>query len=346
MITKSFKSGLSSLLFLFMLLHIFSCSNITGPIDFEGDYLLVIRNINYNWELGKLSTNGKQYVTIYRNPNPGLGEGVSYAHLSPDHSTIVINGGPNAHHGYYNIWLISAEGKLLYQVTYNGWRPRWSKDGQWIYYSKQIEPESGISDIYRYNIESKIEEPVIMSGYSEIQGEIHHLDYILSDISSVDSNEIIIVETDALLDANYYMVREVHKLVNYDCVNQYKDYYNISLDSLNTGFGSINPNDGKLYFTATDTSDYTRGYLFAFSKNNSELNAIFVPDDRERINSFAFSPEENTIAYLKQKSVILPDYRPDSEFYLVIRDLNQNAEEIILSSERDIMIMQWVVTDN
>lgn len=322
------------------------CSDITGSEDFKGDYLLVVRNVNYNWELGKFSTDGTQYSTIYRNPNPDIEETVTFADISPDQSKIVINGGPNPQHGYYNIWLLSTDGELLYQATNNGWRPRWSKDGNWIYYSKQIEPESGISDLYRYNVESKIEEPVIISGYSEIEGKLHHLDYILSDISSIDTNEIIVVENDVLLDANYFFVSEEYHLLNYNCKNKEKEYYNISLDSLNMGFGRINPNDGRLYFTATDTSNYNRGYLFALNTNNSTMNAIFVPDEKERLNSFAFSPDKNVVAYLKQKSVILPDYRPDTEFYLIIKDLNQNIEEVIISSERDIMIMQWVMTDN
>ena len=68
-------------------------------------------------------------------PRTYLQTNYSWAKLSPDGKTLVVQGGERESMEYDPLYIMDTEGNIQYQLTWNGHRPFWMSDGEHVIFT-------------------------------------------------------------------------------------------------------------------------------------------------------------------------------------------------------------------
>jgi Tol biopolymer transport system component len=134
--------------------------SVIPPEEENEDRILFLRSPREFSEICTMKPDGTdiQVLAHYDYDGGYLHHGYGPIRWSPDKSLIVVQGGPRESMEYDPLWIMNSQGDLLYRLTWNGWSPVWSPDGEKIVYSRRRSPISLIFNLFIIDVSGDNEE--------------------------------------------------------------------------------------------------------------------------------------------------------------------------------------------
>lgn len=288
--------------FLFMIFTIINFSCTKNPtngntIEDQGPILFIRNDSLYN-DICTIEPDGSDLKIIARyEAENGNIQRYQIARWSPDKTKLVVQGGPGSTLEYWPLWLMDNKGNLLKQITWNGYMPVWSPDGESIFYTRRRGYFSVIYDIFRHNLNTSVEDTILYAETGE-PGTNSGFIYQLLDIFTNNPNKLLLNEIYTYQDSSGRQTDDDSEIIVYNYLNDTKQY--LTNNSLNDGRGKISPDQSLIaYDINNNPPDHYTNDIYLMNVNGDSLFRLTDGEKNTFYSCITWSPKGNKIALSK-----------------------------------------------
>ncbi len=329
-------------IFSIIVLILFSCTK--NPFDTGdnegGERIIFIRSSKEFCQICTMKPDGSGIKVIAHHnysDDEYYPEGYMFARWSPDKSKIVVQGGPGSTLEYWPLWLMDMKGNLMYRLTWNGYMPTWTSDGEEVIYSRRRGYFSDTYDIYKININSMNEDTLIFAETGPPGTNSGYI-YQLLDIIPDDNTKLILNEYYTYRDTTGEQTSDDSEIIIYDILSNTKKY--LTDNDLREGWARISPDGELIAYTTKNVGSirYTNNLYLMSSKGDSIRQLTFGSKDVYLF--FTWSPDGGKIAC--SKSDQSEGYNPYEDIFIidvqsgVVNSLTNTALDSIYNN-----VMDW-----
>ena len=238
----------------------------------------------------------------------------SWARLSPDGKTLVVQGGIRESHEYDPLYIMDTEGNILYKLTWNGHRPFWTSDGEHIIFTRRRGYFSVIWDVYKINIHSRAEERIMEAEIRSVgPGSFYH--YQLADIHPHFDSKLLLDEVLLWEDSTGKRHDDDPELLFYDTDTQTKTY--LTNNEKWEGPARISPDGTQIaYGISHSVRAHVHYQIHLMTIDGDSLDRVTTESEVTGHHYYTWSPDGNYLAYTKADQSV-KSYNEYNDIYIM-----------------------------
>jgi len=334
------KTMLYTCVVFFIALLLFSCKDsivdpkeVPGPLD---DRILFLQG-------NKISTMKPDELEINviatAPPVIYLPTNYSWAKLSPDGKTLVVQGGIRESMEYDPLYIMDTEGNIQYKLTWNGDRPYWMSDGEHIIFTRRRDYFSLTYDIYRINIHSRVEEMIMESEFEPAgPGSFNH--YRIDDVHPFMDFKLLLEEILVWEDSTGRDHADDPELLFYDSDTQAKTYLTSNLKW--EGPAQISPDGTQIaYGISHSLQAHVHYQIHLMTIDGDSLDRLTTESEVTGHHYYTWSPDGNYLAYTKADQSD-ESWNENNDIYIMNINTREEKPITFSGSESDLYyVMEW-----
>lgn len=295
--------------------------NTPDPVN-DQEQILFIRNDSMYNDICTIKPDGSEIKIIarYKAINGNI-QRYQIARWSPDKTKLVVQGGPGSTLEYWPLWLMNNKGNLLKQISWNGYMPVWSSDGEAIFYTRRRGYFSLINDIFKYNLRTSAEDTILFAETGE-PGTNSGFIYQLLDVFPYNTNKLLLNETYTYQDSSGRQTDDDSEIIIFDYLNDIKQY--LTNNSLNEGWAKISQDKNLIAYSIKNKHPYHYTNDICLMNVNGD-SLLQITDDLKSFFYLFFTWSFDAKKIALSRAVQYQSTGFNSYFDLVIIDIKTNS---------------------